>query len=76
MPRFDKTGPNGAGAKTGWGRGVCNDGSTPTYQEASNLGRGMGRGKRCFSGNGSFMSIEDEKEYLKKRLEAIEKNSK
>ncbi|MDF1513691.1 MAG: DUF5320 domain-containing protein [Anaerolineae bacterium] len=25
MPGFDKTGPEGAGAKTGWGEGDCDD---------------------------------------------------
>ncbi|OGZ26789.1 MAG: hypothetical protein A2365_01800 [Candidatus Nealsonbacteria bacterium RIFOXYB1_FULL_40_15] len=26
MPRFDGTGPGGAGSKTGWGRGPCGSG--------------------------------------------------
>jgi hypothetical protein len=36
MPGFDRTGPRGAGPRTGWGRGPCGGG----------FGRGFGAGFR------------------------------
>ncbi|NLI95282.1 MAG: DUF5320 domain-containing protein [Synergistaceae bacterium] len=36
MPGFDRTGPRGAGPRTGWGRGPCG------------AGMAFGRGWRCF----------------------------
>lgn len=39
MPRFDKTGPAGAGPKTGRGMGPCGGG-----QGFSGRGKGAGRG--------------------------------
>ena len=40
MPNFDKTGPRGAGPKTGRGMGSCCGGS------GAGRGRGMGTGRR------------------------------
>ena len=80
MPRFDGTGPNGAGSKTGWGKGIC-DGANPSVSvpRYGLRGGGMGRGRRCsYFGLGGYQnfSIDEEKEYLKKRLEQLEKESK
>jgi hypothetical protein len=61
MPRFDRTGPLGAGPRTGWGRGRCVTGSgvgqDPTRGGvALGLGRGgtpLGGGRgRCVGGRG------------------------
>jgi hypothetical protein len=52
MPRFDGTGPTGAGPMTGWGRGYCNGGTMPygpapawgTAYSGRGYGPGFGRG--------------------------------
>jgi len=44
MPRFDRTGPMGAGPMTGGARGRCNPatvGNVPAYAGASGYGRGL-----------------------------------
>lgn len=76
MPNLDKTGPQGQGPATGWGRGPCSGGLM--------RGRGgrYGRGKGwCWymPWTGRQMSKEDElkwlaeeKEALKQEIEAIE----
>jgi len=43
MPGFDKTGPTGAGPKTGRGMGPCAGGKTSGGR--GGFGRGMGRGR-------------------------------
>jgi hypothetical protein len=48
MPRFDGTGPMGAGPMTGGGRGFCNPGGAaygPSYGRGFGYGRGYGRGR-------------------------------
>ncbi|MGB6068227.1 MAG: DUF5320 domain-containing protein [Desulfomonilaceae bacterium] len=61
MPGFDRTGPFGAGPRTGWGAGLC---GAPAGRGTSVLGgifRGVGRGGipwgggrgRCFGGRGA-----------------------
>ncbi len=50
MPQFDKTGPMGRGAKTGWGAGSCQNNSE-LNQTNLRSGRGFGRG-----GNRGFQS--------------------
>lgn len=52
MPRFDKTGPAGAGPKTGRGRGPCGEG------KGMNEGKGFGR--RFFGRFRSSASSSDE----------------
>ncbi len=54
MPRFDGTGPNGAGPMTGGARGLCNQASpgyNPGINRGYNYGRGFGFG-RGFRGAG------------------------
>jgi len=48
MPGFDGTGPMGAGALTGGGRGFCNPAGAaygPRYGGGFGYGRGLGRGR-------------------------------
>jgi hypothetical protein len=48
MPGFDRTGPMGAGAMTGGGRGFCNPAGAaygPLYGGGFGYGRGFGRGR-------------------------------
>ena len=66
MPRFDRTGPNSAGAKTGCQNGVCNN--TQAINQPINR-PGFGRGN---SGRNSFTTNEAEREYLERRLKEIE----
>ena len=73
MPKYDKTGPAGAGPRTGRGMGSCSDGNA---QGGGFFGRCCGRGFGGFR----RMSNEDRKEmlkeeavYLKEDLEAVEK---
>ena len=58
MPRFDRTGPMGAGPMTGGGRGFCNP-VTREYHErfigAPGFGRGMGFGRGFRGGYGPGM---------------------
>jgi hypothetical protein len=55
MPGFDRTGPMGAGAMTGGGRGRCHAGAGTAvgpYAGGYGRGRGFGRGYRCPTGYG------------------------
>ena len=48
MPRYDGTGPMGAGSMTGGGRGYCaapNAGAQPRGRPGSGQGHGFGRGR-------------------------------
>lgn len=58
MPRFDSTGPNGQGSKTGRGLGNCNPKGTTNDTQTTEtnvanesaqfgFGRGLGRGRRA-----------------------------
>lgn len=64
MPRFDRTGPLGAGPRTGWGLGPCGAGM--------GWRRGFGRGFGGFWGAGSRITKKEEKEILKEEAEALE----
>ncbi len=44
MPGFDRTGPMGAGAMSGGGRGLCQAGGSLRAPAAGGFGRGRGRG--------------------------------
>lgn len=63
MPGFDRTGPMGEGARTGWGRGYCGPGSRPTSVRDEGFptrggGRGMQRGfRRGFGASGPGRAI-------------------
>ncbi|MDQ1239547.1 MAG: hypothetical protein QG577_1733 [Thermodesulfobacteriota bacterium] len=51
MPRFDRTGPLGAGPRTGWGQGRCVTGSgIGQGQPGAGVARGLGRGGATFGG--------------------------
>jgi hypothetical protein len=83
MPRKDGTGPMGQGSMTGRGFGFC----TKTNANAGlgfNNGRGVGAGYGCKRGFGGFYAnqysgltekelLEDQKELIQKRLDAINK---
>lgn len=58
MPGFDRTGPEGKGAKTGRGMGKCNPQKDVTDETRSGkgLGRGQGQGKGRGRGRGKGMS--------------------
>lgn len=74
MPRFDKTGPMGAGPGTGCGRGDCFEGNNPRGFKRG--GRGFGRRPRCMDDVNLYRpSKEDllnEKELLSQRLALVE----
>lgn len=67
MPRRNGTGPMGYGPKTGWGRGYCRVGTYPRR-----LGYGFGYGRCYFDENDEKILLENEKKYLKTRLEEID----
>ncbi|GAB6886617.1 hypothetical protein JCM13304A_01150 [Desulfothermus okinawensis JCM 13304] len=52
MPGGDRTGPLGAGPRTGRGLGYCSGSSHPGWVYGRGYGRGMGfgRGRRCGRG--------------------------
>ena len=64
MPRFDGTGPNGEGPRTGWGYGRCpipageeqktaeSAGTEPAAVPQYGMGRVLGRGMRPRGGRG------------------------
>lgn len=60
MPGFDRTGPVGAGPRSGWGRGLCGTTVGSPRYSWSGLLRGVGRGGfprgggrgRCWGGGG------------------------
>jgi len=60
MPGLDRTGPSGAGPKTGWGLGRCRTYATEGLGTLGGSFRGVGRGGapwgggrgRCFGGRG------------------------
>jgi len=68
MPRRDGTGPLGQGALTGRGFGPCG-----ARTGASWLGRGRGIGRGLgFGRYADPMTLEEERDLLKRRLESIE----
>lgn len=73
MPRYDKTGPQGLGAKTGRQMGNC-EGTTRTGFLGSVFGFGRGRGLCCGNGLGRgyhSLSKEEELKMLESQSEAI-----
>jgi hypothetical protein len=70
MPRYNGTGPMGAGPGTGWGLGPCGAGMA--------WGRGWGRGfrkgfgfRRFISPKNELAALEDEEKILEEELAAI-----
>jgi uncharacterized protein DUF5320 len=56
MPGFDRSGPQGAGSMTGWGRGLCRSGERaydPGAQGGFRGGRCYGRGRGFGRGFGA-----------------------
>jgi hypothetical protein len=76
MPRRDGTGPMGQGAMTGGGRGRCGGGAG---SQGGGYGRGLGRGCAGEAGDKEASSktrkelLEEEKEFLLKRIDEISK---
>ena len=52
MPRGNRTGPRGLGARTGRGLGYCSGFSTPRYTKGPGMGMGWGHGWRGGRGTG------------------------
>ncbi|MEA3466015.1 MAG: DUF5320 domain-containing protein [Thermodesulfobacteriota bacterium] len=50
MPRGDRTGPNGAGSRTGRGAGLCNDNPEPGFVSSGGAGGMGGNGGRMGGG--------------------------
>lgn len=85
MPRMDGRGPMGAGSMTGRGLGFCTGTNVMKYGTGLGIGlglacrRGFGRGFRRslainkYSGKSDKDLLEQQKELLHSRLEAIEK---
>ncbi len=87
MPCGDRTGPVGAGPRTGKGLGCCSAFGVPGYMNpAPEMGFGRGRGWKCFGGLGrrfrgfwrsTFFrgtSFRDEAELLRQEAEILRKN--
>ena len=61
MPRYDRTGPMGAGPRTGWGLGRCGAYAAGGLRALGGVFRGVGQGGfpsgggrgRCFGGQGT-----------------------
>ena len=74
MPRFDGTGPQGAGPATGRGMGPCGQGRG--YGQGRGFGRGRGMGGRfcgfCGYPQAGRMSSADEKSLLKEDVQDLE----
>lgn len=73
MPRRNGTGPMGNGPMTGRGMGPCN---TNQANYTRGFGRGNGRGFGYNLAPVTKEDLEQEKQVLKQRLEAIEKELK
>lgn len=76
MPRRNGTGPMGIGPITGWGRGYCRSRGFGAGRMGYGYGRGIGRfgtwSDYTFSLAEQKSLLENEKSFLKSRLEEIE----
>jgi len=85
MPARDGTGPNGLGAETGGGLGVCTTAAPEGYARKTGygygrrcgcgraLGQGFGRGTfRCGAGSGKEF-LTQQRDALRKRAEEIDR---
>lgn len=77
MPGFDGTGPRGMGLGTGRGMGPCGGGNG----YGCGRGRGFGMGPRrgygyAMTGEERKTALENQAQYLKQELEAVEKEIK
>lgn len=71
MPRFDGTGPNGAGPMTGRGFGPCGVGGRCGVR--GNFGRGF---RRFISPKNELAALEDEEKMLEEELAALREQKK
>ena len=92
MPGYDRTGPRGQGQMTGGGFGYCGTGRgyrRPGFRRFGagvGYGRGAGNGfghRRAYNYDTPTMSVDEEKdilkeeiEFLRSRLNELEKNQK
>ena len=68
MPRFNGTGPTGAGPGTGWGMGPCGGGMA--YGRRG-MGRGQGFDRQRFQGNYIAPTSSEEREVLEQEIKDI-----
>lgn len=79
MPRFDKTGPAGAGPQTGRGQGNCVNSDADTGSAGRGMRRGFRNGMMCRGfGRGGFfsggnISLDEKERILETQLEAVRK---
>jgi len=69
MPKFDGTGPQGQGPRTGWGMGPCGGGMG--CGRGFGFGQGTGGGRRFFSKKEESEILDTEVEDLEAELKAI-----
>jgi hypothetical protein len=70
MPRFDGTGPMGAGPGTGWGLGPCGAGMSWRRGRGCHGGYGFGF-RRFISPKNELAALENEEKILEEELAAI-----
>lgn len=73
MPRFNGTGPAGAGKLTGRGMGLCNETNAVLSQGTFRRGCGRGFGRGFAYQAPSQEDLISEKEALQKRINEIDK---
>lgn len=72
MPRGDRTGPIGYGARTGRGLGICGPSARRAAFVGPGLGRGLGLGRRFWpQATLSKDTIEDEISVLEEQLNGL-----
>jgi len=77
MPRFDGTGPNGAGQGTGRGFGPCGAGNA--YGRGFGRGgcaRGFGAGRRFYASTNDLASLKESEKFLSDELKAVQEEIK
>jgi len=76
MPRFDGTGPTGAGPGTGWGLGPCGAGMRRGFGRGLGYGRGLGWRRPWGYYPTPTYTQKDEKEILKADAADLEEELK
>lgn len=77
MPKFDGTGPNGAGIGTGRGAGPCGAGGAPGYGFGrGGCARGFGAPRRFYSPVNDLASLQESEKFLSNELEAVKEEIK
>ncbi len=72
MPKLDGTGPVGQGAGSGRGMGNCGGGG----MRRSCCGRLGGMGRKFFSPKNELSALQDNEQFLKDELEAVQEEIK